>query len=75
MDTGPEAGPAASAAQQLQQANAAVFCGILMQQMEGQIGGQETVTSFSDACHTQAQDLRCESASTGNHAQRAHSAR
>ncbi|KAK9844515.1 hypothetical protein WJX74_003480 [Apatococcus lobatus] len=59
---GPETGPSASAAQQLQQANADIFSGILAQQMEGQIPMQNAVLSFSDACRTHAQDLRRQAA-------------
>ena len=58
MASGLDPGPAVSAAQQLQQANAAMFSAILSQQMEGQTTVQEAVMSFSEACRTHAQDLR-----------------
>ena len=58
-DAGPDVWPAvASAAQRLQETNAAAFCDVLQQQMTGQAGAAEALTGFSSACRTHAQDLR-----------------
>ncbi|KAK9868324.1 hypothetical protein WJX84_000355 [Apatococcus fuscideae] len=61
--TGPDVWPAvASAAQRLQETNAAAFCDVLQQQMTGQAGAAEALTGFSLACRTHAQDLRRQAA-------------